>query len=81
MLLDRDQLSLLSTIRVLEDAEPGTRRLVIVTSLRVVWVRFSGFVCTIRAGMFSRATGTGGSTPPGAIMAFESRIRLSCTRM
>jgi hypothetical protein len=30
-------------------------------------MRLSAFVCTLPAGIVSRATGTGGSTPPGAI--------------
>lgn len=47
----------------------ASRRVVdIVTSFQVVWIRLGGLRCTIRAGTFSRATGTGGSTPPGAML-------------
>jgi hypothetical protein len=51
----------------------------IVTPFLVVWIRLSALVCTIPAEIVSRATGTGGSTPPGAIVESPaSETILSC---
>jgi hypothetical protein len=79
--LDRDELRLLVPSASCRAQSQASRRVDIVTPFRVVWILLRALVCTLRAGIVSRATGTGGSTPPGAIVESPANTVIPCATL